>query len=311
MSQDALKAVDVLQEVLAAQPWQPTEDPAVEGRGLRVRVHLDDQRSALLYVWDEALLAKRAAWAHRPERAGMLFAVPELIESGLKWCLVDDVDGMPLTTYLEREGVGSVTELDAERARGLAREAGELARKLHEIEVPREYGDMVDPDRDGHIGRWNTFNGYIAHRLEHFAEQIRHRDLDEEVRSQLLATIGDLRAELAAFHPRHAPSLNHGAFGPQHFWVDETGRTITALTGFDGARLLPPEADLARLLWLDGLACDDGLVRSFYAGYGAARTMDLQRRERFYRRVAALEALVESTGRRNLTDAELVALSSP
>lgn len=311
MSEDDLQTVDTLQQLLATRGWTPTEEPCVEGRSLRVPVRHDDQGAALLYLWDDTHLAERVAWAHRPDHAALLFAVPELIEAGPTWCLIEGIEGMPLAVYLQQAGVSSVVELDGERSFGLAREAGELARKLHEIEVPREYGDVLDAQRDGLLGRWNTFNGYIAHRLEDFADQIRHRDLDEEVRSRLLATIGDLRSELAAFHPRHAPSLNHGAFGPQHFWVDESGRTITGLTGFDGARLLPPEADLARLLWLDGLACDDGLVRAFYSGYGAARTMDLQRRERFYRRIAALEALVDSTGRRNLTDAGLVALTSP
>lgn len=312
MSEDVLEPVARLQAVLAGKPWQPIEEPSVEGRGVRVRVQLDDeQRTALLYVWSDSHLADRVAWAHHGARAAILFAVPELLDAGSTWCLLDDIEGMPLAAYLNEVGASTVAALDDERAHGLAREAGELARKLHEIEVPHEFGDVLDADRDGNLGRWKTFNGYFAHRLEHFAVQIRHRDFDEDVRSHLLATIGELRAELAAFHPRHAPSLNHGAFGPQHFWVDTSGRVITGLTGFEQARLLPPEADLARLLWLDGLALDDGLVRAFYAGYGAARTMDLQRRERFYRRVAALEALVESAGRRRLTEAALVALTSP
>ena len=315
MSHGDAKLAESIRALAALRGWTIVEAPAREGRAARARVHLGEGAdTALLYTWEQSVCAERAAWAHRPEHAGVLFAVPQLLDAGERWCLVAQVAGIPLSSYLEDKGVSSVGELDGERARMIVREAGKLARKLHEIEILPEFGEAVERDGDsseGYVGRWKTFNGFVAHRLEHFADQIRHSEYAEDMRSRLLASIGDLRTELAAFHPRHPPSLNHGSLGLNHLWVDEAGRSVTGLTGFGHARFLPPEADLARLLWLDGLTGDEQLVRAFYAGYGAARTMDLQRRERFYRRMAALEALVDAPRRHDLSDAQLVELTSP
>ena len=295
MSPHEIPSQSELDAVLEAQGFGTDGPPRPEGAALRVRVDLEEGARGLLYVWRHALFAQRAVWAHRPGRAAHLFAVPGLIEAGKKWCLVADIDGVPMNEYLADRGVDTLGELGSERARALVDSAGELARKLHEVEVPAAYGDVVeeaDEDQPGYLRRWHTFNGYCAWRLEDFSERMRQADLDEKVRSRILNSIGDLRAELSSFHPRHPASLNHGSFGSEHLWVDQAGREVVGLTGFERARLLPAEADLGRFLWLEGVAEDEALVRAVYRGYGAARTMDLQRRERFYRRLAALEALL-------------------
>lgn len=281
--------------------WQSAAPPAVENGSTRVRVALADGTHAMVYTHDSEVAARRSAWCHEKEHGAQLFAVPRRLDAGAGWVLVEDVDGVPIATYLREQGVGSLGELGRERSRLLCKGIGQLARKLHEVGVPTAFGDVLET---GGIGRWQTFNGYCAARLEDFSERVRSAEgLGESVRSSLLNSIGDLRNELSAFHPRHPPTLNHGHMTLDHIWVDRAGRDVVALTGFDRARLLPREADLATILWFDRIGESDELVRAFYSGYGAARTMDLQRRERFYRRLAALEALVHGD---RLDDAQSV-----
>jgi hypothetical protein len=63
---------------------------------------------------------------------------------------------------------------------------------------------------------------------------------------------------------------------------------------------------------MEGIGHHETLARAFYRGYGAARTMDMQRRERFFRRLTAFEALVgELRGVTELDDAALMELASP
>ena len=106
-------------------------------------------------------------------------------------------------------------------------------------------------------------------------------DLDESQRHHLLESLGDLRHELSAFHPRYPATICHGAVGLSRIWINDRAEVV-GLTGFDQAAFLPAETDLASFLWFEGLAMDEALVQAFYRGYGAARTMDVQRRERFY-----------------------------
>jgi len=104
---------------------------------------------------------------------------------------------------------------------------------------------------------------------------------------------------------------SHGDVRAEHVWVDPDSREVLALTGFEHACFLPREADIAFLLWIDGIGRDDALTRAFYKGYGAARTMDVQRRERFYRRLVAFQALFGMKGEVALDEAELVGLTRP
>ncbi len=310
MSQSSSRIDAALEELQHTRGWSPLGEIGDEGEARRWRVRAHGQ-PALLYMWPDPAMAHRSAWAHGDAVGDHLFVVPPLIEAGHTWCLVGDVDGVPLPDYLAGEGASSLVDLGGERARLIARAIGQTARKLHEVDVPAEFGDVLEGghlERDGTLGRWKTFNGYCAHHLERFAEHVRHAEVGDATRARLLTSIGDLRNQLSAFHPRHPPSLNHGRLIPAHLWVDSSGRDVVGLTGFSRARLLPSEADLAPLLWLYGLGDDDALVRAFYSGYGAARTMDLQRRERFYRRLVALEALVDG-GERRLDDGQLVELA--
>ncbi|MGM0557446.1 MAG: phosphotransferase family protein [Myxococcota bacterium] len=303
-----------LEEIIEQKSWAAVGESGSRPDGAYALVDHGGEKLGVLWVYPSRARAVRARVAHSAEYASQLFAVPPAVESGEDWCLVESQDGIAFSDFLTSKGVDSLAELGRESRILLAKGAGTLARKLHEIEVESAYGDLLDEDYAdlrGFAGRWLTFNGYCAARLEHFAEEIRQLDFDEESRSTLLKSIGDLRNELSAYHPRHPPALTHGDFTWANMRVSEDGKEIVGLMNFSHARLLPPEADLARLLWLDGLAASEGEVRAFYDGYGAARTMDLQRRERFYRRLAAFEALLDETGATELPDSELVRLTMP
>jgi aminoglycoside/choline kinase family phosphotransferase len=303
-----------LEQIVDEQGWSRAGEPVVRPDGARVRVDYGADEDGVLWAYPSRAHASRAYLAHGEDFASQLFAVPPSIDRQDDWCLVEPQEGTPLFDFLASRGVSEIADLDRQTRTMLAKSAGTLARKLHEIEVESAYGDLLDEsasELSGFAGRWLTFNGYCAARLEYFAEEIRQLEFDEESRSTLLKSIGDLRNELSAFHPRHPPALVHGDFRWRNLLVSDDGTEVVGLINFSHARLLPPEADLARLLWLDDLASYDSDVRAFYDGYGAARTMDLQRRERFYRRLAAFEALLDESGTTDLSDQTLVALTMP
>lgn len=276
--------------------WELRGEPAGEGSAARLPVTTEAGQPALLYAWDDELLASRASAAH--ELAGAhLFAVPERIASGPHWVLVEDVPGVPAKVYLQSHG--------AQARKNLVRELGKLSRKLHAAPSDHRCGDILEEEVAAH---WLTFSGYVAARLEAFAEQMRHLQFDDTEVEHLAIAIGDLRHELAAFHPRNPTVFVHGRLSFDHVWVDETRGEIVGLTGLERSAFLPAEADLAFLLWIEGVGSDDGLTRALYDGYGAARTMDVQRRERFFRRLVAFESLFGRKGAVPRSRAELIEL---
>jgi hypothetical protein len=303
-----------IEDIIEQKDWERLGEATIRPGAAYAVVDHGGKKPGVLWVYPSRARAVRACVAHSPDCASQLFAVPPSVDSDDDWCLVESQDGVVFAEFLASQGADTFSDLGRETRTLLAKTAGTLARKLHEIEVESAYGDLLDEDRAdlrGFAGRWLTFNGYCAARLEHFAEEIRQLDFDEESRSTLLKSIGDLRNELSAFHPRHPPALTHGDFTWANMRISEDGKEVVGLVNFSHARLLPPEADLARLLWLDDLASSEREVRAFYDGYGAARTMDLQRRERFYRRLAAFEALLDETGAAGLSDEILVRLTMP
>lgn len=272
----------------------PLGEPEREGTGERLVVDAGKGGRALLYRWGSCG-AKRVVRAHRDDLAGQLFAAPQLLTADPRagWTLHTHPRGVPLTHWLRQHGHASIAQLDPARHRMLFESMGVLARKLHSLKAPGIFGEIPahdDPSPTHHARIWNTFNGWVANALNEYASA-----LDEHGgtgRLQLKESLGDLRHELSAFHPRHPAVLTHGAFGPEHMWVDEKGLEVVALTGFDMARFLPAEADLANMLFLEDLMASELGVKFFYQGYGAARTMDVQRRERFYRRLFTFEVLL-------------------
>lgn len=277
MSHEALNAL------ISQNSWELVSPLTEVGRSLRARVKTSE-RIGLVFWFADAQLSKRAAWAHALEHAAQLFAVPELLESGENWILVENIQGEPLSEYLD--GVHS-SLLGYKGAPHILQELGELARKLHAMfpEISF-YGDPSDAS-----AQWLTFNGYVASRLEEWAEHVRSLGLADEGVQVVSKVIGDLRQELASFHPRSLTTICHRCLSPDHIWVSENAKDIVGLTGLENCAALPPEMDLAWILNVESVAESDDLVRHLYRGYGAARTMDVQRREYFYARVVALEAL--------------------
>lgn len=239
-----------------------------------------EEVAALAWAFEGAEQAARAALMHGPEVGAQLFVVPDLLA---RWeaegaLLTQDPGGAPAPAEVwSRAGAAQ-----------LAEQLGEALRKLHSLKVAdRTFGDVREAG-----ARWSTFNGFAASRLESHLEAANHdAALSQDERDALLRALDDLRHELSAFHPRYPAVWCHGAPGARALWVDAAGARVTGLVRFGGARLLPSEWDMACALYLDGLVEHDALVRSFYRGYGAARTMDMQRRERFFRRLVSLEAL--------------------
>jgi aminoglycoside phosphotransferase (APT) family kinase protein len=283
-------------EIATSLGWT-VESQAIEGNATRLHV-VKDQTRALLYVFDDPVLAARMAWSHRPDRAAQLFSVPEVIDSAECWCLIQPINGITISALMERSNESVVTQ-------ELARELGELLRKLHSTNLSTEsvFGDTLPTG-----SRWLTFNGYVAAQFERFAEDVRTLDLDDETTTAIMGSIGQIRQELASFHPRSPTTLVHGKIDFQHIWVDEHARNVVAVTGFDTSAILPAEVDLAWLLWIKGFDADE-LARSLYRGYGAARTMDVQRRERFFRRLVAFHALYGDFGNVSVDRDRLVKLA--
>lgn len=288
-----------LQDLVDQFGWSVRGDAAAEGAGMRLPIAVESGEPALLYHFADEQTALRVAVAHKT--AGeLLFAVPECLASGPNWVVVQQPPGRLVADV--------IPEFEGDQARPVLESLGKVLRKLHQLPCEPFCGDLVD---DGGDGRWLTFSGYVAHHLEWFNENMRRRSFTEPNTEALTTAIGDLRHELSAFHPRNPPSLSHGRLGLEHVWLDESGREVVGLTGFEHAAQIPREADIAYLLWIAGIGSDDLLVRAFYAGYGAARTMDVQRRERFYRRLVALQALFGGKGEVPASTDRLIALTSP
>ncbi|MEC9441803.1 MAG: phosphotransferase [Myxococcota bacterium] len=277
---------------------QPIGSPESEGRAVRLEVKRGNEQRALLYLWPGGR-ARRVTRALTEELAGQLFAAPELLDSDVArgWTLHAHPEGIPLKSWMRAKDIDSLAEIDASSKRHLFESMGVLARKLHSLGSGGLFGEIPDAEDENPTAAedtWHTFNGWVARALDRYSRSI---DSDTQGgawrgRIELKESLGDLRHELSAFHPRHPAVLTHGALGVEHMWVDEHCSEVVALTGFDMARFLPAEADVANILWLEDMIASDLAVSAFYKGYGAARTMDVQRRERFYRRLSAFEALL-------------------
>ncbi len=283
MSVERLSASDIANQ----NKFELSGDVVTDGLADRANVCLDDGRDGLLFVWDDEVLADRAAWLHSPERA-QLFVVPELLLRGPHWCVLEGIDGVRVADILAEDPEW----IETAQGMGIIRQLGQTLRKIHSGNAAEHFGDVLE---DGET--WMTFNGYVAAHLEVFAEKARTIGLDDDIVHGLLGAIGQARHELASFHPRGPSCLVHGMPSFDHVWVNEESTSLVGLTGFEHAALLPAELDIAWAMWIGGIAKDDLMIRALYRGYGAARTMDVQRRERFYRRFVGLLSLFGAVGR--------------
>ena len=284
-------------DLIAQYGWDVRGDATREGSADRVPITVESGAEALLYVYPNELIANRVTAAHRMVGA-QLFAIPDRLASGPGWLVVQQPPGRPWRDVVTMNGEG---------ARVVIESLGQVLRKLHQVPCEPFCGDVADEAVGAE--RWLTFSGYVAHHLEWFNENMRRREFDEPDIEALSSAIADLRHELSAFHPRNPACLCHGRLDFEHIWVDEAGREVVGITGFECAAQVPREADIAFLLWIVGIG-DERMIRAFYQGYGAARTMDVQRRERFYRRLVAFQALFGAKGEVAASPERLIALTS-
>ena len=267
------------------EPWQP------EGLGLRALARDAAGQHVLVYLWSQVEPFERARQAYQPELAGQLFAVPELRWSCAQRLALGlaPVPGVTLRQAMRSDQASSWSLWPPGVA--LLGQVGVLLRKLHSVPAPpQRFGELGA--QGGESKPMRTLSGLIAARLDRAQHELERLGLDEPTHRLMLEGLADLRYELSAFHPRHGATLTHGSLGLDSIWVDAQAQQVVGVTGFDRAAYMPPEADLAWLLWL-GLEqdpCEQGIAQ-LYRGYGAARTMDVQRRERFYRRLSALVEL--------------------
>lgn len=293
-------SVDVtIDDLLDQFGWDVAGDATVEGAAQRIPIKVESGEDALLYLYADEQTALRAGAAH--DKAGeQLFAVPERLASGPRWLVVQHPLGQPLVDVIDT--------LQSSAKLAVLESLGQVLRKLHQLPCDPFCGDIAP--EDGGAERWLTFSGYVAHHLEWFSENMRRRSFSDSDAEALTTAIGDLRHELSAFHPRNPACLCHGKLATEHIWVDDACREVVGLTGFECAAQAPREADIAYLLWITNIGEDERYVRAFYQGYGAARTMDVQRRERFYRRLVAFQALFDGKGTVTASVERLIALTS-
>jgi hypothetical protein len=294
---------DRIDDLRAQYGWSLVDGPVIEAETTRATVELESGDEALLYVFGTEEAAARAALAHSEDFGAQLFAIPERIESGLDWLLMQPIDGDNLSELLGDDGLSALKdhEIDAVVS-GVAR----ILSKLHSVTTDG-YGDIL-PSREN--DRFLTFNGWAARQLEIAAEGARESGIDDATVGMVGEAVGELRHELAAYHPRTPAGLVHGRPHLEHFWVDPKTYEVVALTGLHHMASLPREIDIAIFLWIVGVGARDESIRTFYQAYGAARTMDVQRRERFFRRLAAFMELSGRRGPSPRTSTELVGLTA-
>ena len=283
--------MSTIDSALEASQTTQVSEPVTEGSSTRIAVEGEGNVPHFLYVFERDEHFEIALGSHQ-FLGDHLFAVPEVEAHGDRWMLIERRSTKTVANLIQEKGGTKLSDL-GRRGTTLAAEMGTVLAKLHNVPVDPRFGH---PTRKERGFSYLTFSGYVAAQLEEIQEEFRKRGFDESTSRQLATSVSDLRHELASFHPRTPTSWTHGRPGVEHFWVDEESYDIVALTGFEHSRLLPREADIASFLFIDGLIDDESMIRSLYQGYGAARTMDVQRRERFYRRLIALSALSGSLG---------------
>ncbi len=273
--------------------------PEKEGSASRYRVKKDGS-DYLLYYFEDKTRCFRAKFFCE-QLSSVLFVIPKIIEEGEDWFLIE-IYGENAKSFFD-------SQADGERLfhTKYAQEMGRFLSKLHNCPAPIRFGDPTSDSRDR---SWLTFNGYVAAKLERFLEEVRKQSFSDESVGIVRNAIAELRDQLASFHPRTPPTWNHRRPSAEHVWINPETSEIVTITGFEYSVFLPPELDMAYFLYIDDVDFDEASIHAFYKGYGSARTMDVQRRERFYRRLAALDAIMKDSGPTSLGTKELFQIIS-
>lgn len=227
----------------------------------------------------------RMKWNDASERARHLQFVDELADDLFPWevAMVDDD-----TLEIEADEVrpwSSFSWREARRATvaGLFESLGTYLRTLHDHGAPEGFG-WPDAPTFRH-----TFNAFMAAEFESVHRRL--QSLDEPLfREEAIEALASLRRELSAFHPHGRSAWTIGRLTADRLAVSRTPTRLRACVDFGDVALRPPEFDLASLR-IEGLLCGEQSLadRSFWKGYGAALTRDLDRRISYFQRLLDLK----------------------
>ncbi len=133
---------------------------------------------------------------------------------------------------------------------------------------------------------WNTL---LTRRLDHLRPAVAAAPAGRAQKAAH-AALDALRREVRHVHPSVGATLVLRSFQPDLLALpDDAPPALLGALDLSRAELAPGEIDFGPLLWFTCIEGDDGLIDAFYEGYGLARTMDVRRRERVYRALAALD----------------------
>lgn len=166
---------------------------------------------------------------------------------------------------------------------GLYESLGSYLRRLHDHESPHGFG----MPRDSTFR--HTFNAFMATEFDALNRHLATLG-DSKHREKALETLASLRRELSAFHPHGRSCWTVGRLTAERLAVRQNPTRHIASMDFSGVALRPPEYDLAALR-LHGFLGGERTVadRSFWKGYNAALTRDLDRRIAYFERLIELK----------------------
>ncbi|RVU42657.1 hypothetical protein EA187_15835 [Lujinxingia sediminis] len=244
------------------------------------------------WTWDEVEIDGERRWH---------FRWPDAARSGRHQALCDEIGPGALTLTTEAPSrfsaarwspshpglpLSSVSELSSRLT--IMRALGQALRHLHNHPCPDGFGVPTRLHLAG-TSYFQTFNAALAAHLDEMARCLEHVDDDTE-RVRFTESFAWLRQSLSSFHPRTRSVWTITNVTPGRILVEPEQGRISAFLDLSQAALRPPESDLAIALSPTLAGNSPATERAFWAGYGAAPTMDLRRRLRFFTRLAHLEA---------------------
>ncbi|TXD38153.1 phosphotransferase [Lujinxingia vulgaris] len=244
------------------------------------------------WTWDEVEIDGERRWH---------FRWPDAARAGRHQALCDEIAAGALTLSTEapsrfsaarwapaRAGLplSSITDLSSRLT--MMRALGQALRRLHNHPCPDGFGVPTRLHLAG-TAYFQTFNAAIAARLDEMARRLENINDDAE-HVRLTETFAWLRQSLSSFHPRTRSVWTVTNLTPGRILAEPEHGQLTAFLDLSQAALRPPESDLAIALSPDMAGVSPATERAFWAGYGAAPTMDLRRRLRFFTQLAQLDA---------------------
>lgn len=244
------------------------------------------------WTWDEVEVDGERRWH---------FRWPDAARAGRHQALCDEIGQGALTLTTEapsrfsaarwapaRAGrpLSAITDLSSQLT--MMRALGQALRRLHNHPCPDGFGVPARLHLAG-TSYFQTFNAALAARLDEMARRLESIDDDTE-RVRLTESFAWLRQSLSSFHPRTRSVWTITNVTPGRILGEPEHGQLIAFLDLSQAELRPPESDLAIALAPNLAGASPATERAFWAGYGAAPTMDLRRRLHFFSELARLDA---------------------